>query len=153
MGVKKNLTPGADPNVGNHPEGVDENDDWDFYGEIGVEFAQRGGMKRKFPDLQEECRTKKRRAPTKVGEVVELAQKWLRPADSALNTVPSSDAPVNSEEDTTEIAAELNIVKARIAELEYVENITVRRHEELFDKVKRRHAEKMSDWKETSSKM
>lgn len=38
----------------------------------------------------------------------------------------------------------------RIAELEYVKRLTVRRQKEFLDEIKQRLAEKVSVWKETS---
>lgn len=48
--------PAADPIVHSFPEGVDDNDDWDFDGAIGGEPAQGVGMKRMLLDLLDECR-------------------------------------------------------------------------------------------------
>lgn len=57
-GVQGNLTPGAEPNIDKLPEGVDENEDWDFDGAISGESSQYVGMKRKLQKLQDEGRSK-----------------------------------------------------------------------------------------------
>lgn len=42
-----NLTPGADPNIHNLPEGLDDDDNWDFNGAIGGDSVQCAALKRK----------------------------------------------------------------------------------------------------------
>lgn len=46
-GSQWNLARVADLNIENIPEGIDDDDDWDFDGAIVVETAQLVGMKRK----------------------------------------------------------------------------------------------------------
>lgn len=71
--IQSNLTPRADPVIDNLPEGVGDDNAWNFDGAICEEFAQRVGVKRKLLDLQNECRAKKRRVLTNVAEAVDLA--------------------------------------------------------------------------------
>lgn len=71
-GAQGNSTSSADKNIENLPKGVDDDEDWDFDCVICGEFAQRVSVKRKLQDLQDERRTRKRKVPTNVTEVVEL---------------------------------------------------------------------------------
>lgn len=50
-------------------------------------------------------------------------------ADVPVNTVLSSEVPVTAGEDTTGLAAELGKAKSCVAELEFVETISVCRYE------------------------
>lgn len=109
-------------------------------------------MKRKLINLQDKYRTKKRRAPTNVAEVVELAQVLRQSADAPVNFVPSSEVPAISGGETTPLVAAMNNAKARIAELKSTETMTVRPHEELLEEVKYRLAKEVGVWKETSVK-
>lgn len=79
-GAHGNLTPCADPNIDNLSESVDENDGRDFDGASGWESTQRVSVKWKLQGLRDECRTKKRKVPTNVAEMVELGQE-LSPFD------------------------------------------------------------------------
>lgn len=58
-------------------------------GTIGGESVLRGCVKRKLQDLQDECRTIKRKVPTNIAEAAGLAQKLLY----------SLDVPVSAERD------------------------------------------------------
>lgn len=49
--VEGYLTPSMHQNIDKIPEGVDDNDDWDFNGAIGGKSAQRVSIKRKLQDL------------------------------------------------------------------------------------------------------
>lgn len=113
-----------DLSIDNPPDGVDDDDNWDFNCAIGEESAQHAGMKWKLLDLQDECLTKKRIFLTNVAEAVESAQKTLRSADAPVYTVPSLEIPVTAAGDTTKLAAELDKAKVRIAQLESVEITT-----------------------------
>lgn len=53
-GRQDNLTHGADPNIDNLPEAVDDDNDWNFDEQISEESVQRAGVKRKLLDLLEE---------------------------------------------------------------------------------------------------
>lgn len=69
-----------------------------------------------------------------------------------VHAVPSSVDPATTGGENTALAAELDKAKARIAELESVEAITARRHEELLREVKQRAAKEIKVWEETSGK-
>lgn len=58
--------------------------------------------------------------------------------------------PANTEEDTGGLSAESEKDKKRIAEFAFVKTMTLRRHEELMDDVKKRPSEEVSVWWETS---
>lgn len=45
-GGQGNLTHGPDPDIHSHPEGIDDNKDWDLHGAIGGESAQHVVVKR-----------------------------------------------------------------------------------------------------------
>lgn len=68
----------------------------------------------------------------------------LHSADFPVDIVLSSEVPVTAGENTTGLAADLDNVKAGLAELESVEAMTVRRHDELSDEIEQRHAEEIS---------
>lgn len=87
VGGQWNLTPGADADIDNLSEAVDDDDDWDVNGAIDGEPAQRICVKRKFLDLPHECWSKKQGAPTSVLEAVEFAQKLLLSTDTSVNAV------------------------------------------------------------------
>lgn len=57
-GPQGNLRPGADSDIDNLPESVDDENDRDFDGAISGDFALRVGAKRKLLDSHEECRTR-----------------------------------------------------------------------------------------------
>lgn len=92
----------------------------------------------------------KRKVPTKVAEGFELARELLRSTDVPADLVPSWEVPVSTRGDAAELTAELEKTKTRAAELNSVETITVRRHRELMEKGRQRHAEEVSVWKEPS---
>lgn len=108
-------------------------------------------MRRRLLDSQDDRRTKQRRVQTSVDEAVKLDQALLRSADVSVNNVPLSEGTVTTGGEFTEFAAELDKAKARIVKLEPVKTITVRRHEEVLDEVKKRYAEEICVWKETSA--
>lgn len=147
----ENATPVADANVDNLLEGVDEDGHWDFEGAMAGKFAQLSGMKRKLLDLQDECRTKKRRVLANLAEVVELAQELLQSTDVLVNAVASLEVPVTTGGITFELATKLNKHKAFIAEVESVETITIPRRGDVSDEDKQRHTDEISVWKETSA--
>lgn len=103
-------------------------DDWDFDKTIGIESILHFNVKRNLLDLQDDCRTRKRKIPTNVAEAVDQTQKLLRSVDAFVNTVLSSEVAVTAGRYTTESAAELDMAKARFAELESLETITVHLH-------------------------
>lgn len=70
VGALKNLTPGVNLIVDSISESVDDHEDWGFDDAIGGYSAQRVGFERNLQDLQDECRTKKRRVPPNVAETV-----------------------------------------------------------------------------------
>lgn len=74
--AQKSLAPCTDPDFDNHSEGVDNDDDWDFDGDMGGEYAQRVDVKPKLQDWQNECWTKKEKVVTNVAKAVELARKF-----------------------------------------------------------------------------
>lgn len=57
----------------------------------------------------------------------------LRSADVRVNTVPLPEVLVATGGEATKLEARMNKRKARIAELESLETMTVRRHEELLN--------------------
>lgn len=69
-------------------------------------------------------------------------------ADVPVHAAPSSEFSATTGADATELAAEFEKAKPRIAELESVETIPVRRHEELLDEIKQLHVEEIRLWKE-----
>lgn len=70
--LQGDLTPGADPNIGNLLEGVEDDNDWAFDGTIRGESTKILSVKRKMQDFQDECREKKQKVPNNVAETVEL---------------------------------------------------------------------------------
>lgn len=68
-----NLTSNLDPKIDNLPEGVGDNDDWDFNGAGGGYSAQRVGVRRKSEDFQGKCLTKKQNFLANLAEAVEVA--------------------------------------------------------------------------------
>lgn len=99
-------------------------------------------VKQKLLVLQVDCRAKKRKIPASVAEAVELAQELLQ-YDTGNSVVPSSILPTDPPGEATAFAAELEKVKARIAELESVKTITVRRHKEIHEKIEKHHSEEV----------
>lgn len=92
----------------------------------------------------------KRKFPTDVVEAFELAHKLLRLADVPVSTLSSTEVPVTTEGDTTELVAGLDKAKVRFAELKSVASLNIRRYEELLDEAKQRQAGDVSVWKKTS---
>lgn len=76
-------------------------------------------------------------------EAVELVHVSLQSEDVPVDIVQSSEVFCISVGDTTELAAELDNAKARIAKLGSVDTITVRPDEELLNEIKRLHAKKI----------
>lgn len=99
-------------------------------------------MKRNLLDLQNECRTKKKRVPANVVEAMEHSQELVYSSDVPVNVVLSSKVPADPGGDAAELLTELKKGKALIAELKSVETMTVRPHEKFMGEVKKRHAEK-----------
>lgn len=109
-------------------------------------------MKRMLLDLQDECWTTTRRHPSNVAEAVELVQELLQLTDNTVDDVPLSEVPVAAGGDVTALADELDKAKARIPELEFVEIVTVCRHEDVLEVITRQHAEDVEVWKGTCAK-
>lgn len=86
---------------------------------------------------------------TNVAEAADLAQELPQLADVSVNAVPSSKVLVYTGEDTTALVAKLDKAKERIAELESAETLKVRRHNEILEEVKTRHAKMVGVWRET----
>lgn len=134
------MRPGADPNVDNLLEGVDDEDDRDLDGAIDGESVQRVDVKRKFLDMQDECRVKEQRASANVAEVVDLAQELLQ-SGIGVNDVSSWDVLIATDGDVTTLAAYLDKAKVRILDLESMETIAVRWIKEVLEEVQERQAE------------
>lgn len=98
--------------------------------------------------MQNEFRSKKRRAPRSVAETDELAEVFLWSADVPVNAVTPLEVPVSMGGNTPELAAELDKGKVRNAKLESIDTITVPRDGELLNEVKQRLAKGISVWKE-----
>lgn len=148
-GVQEDLAPGAHPDVDNRPENFDDDDDLDLCGAIVGEFAQRDGVKWKSLDLHDECWTMKRRVSTNVTGAVESAQKSLQTTDALATAILPSEVSVSPPGETTTLAAELDKAKTRLVKFKSTETKSVCRHEELFEKLKKRHAEEVVVWKVT----
>lgn len=103
--------------------------------------------------MQDEYRIKKQKVPTNVIKAVEFAQESLRSADIPASTVPSQEVRVTAGGDSTGLVAELDRAQQRIVEIESSETLTVRRHEELLEKMKQHHAEEVNVWGETSAEI
>lgn len=142
-GALGNLAPGGYPNFDNPTEGVGDDEDWDFNRAIGGKSIHHFAVKRKYQDLHDKCRIMKRMVLTNVAEVFELAQELLCLANVPVNAVPSAEFPVTARGDTIGLAAELDKAKVRIAKLESVDVMTNRRHKELLNEAKQRHAEEV----------
>lgn len=131
-GAQDSSAPGADPNIDNITEGVDNIDEWGFAGTVDRASVQSVGVKRKLIDLRDECRAKQRRFPTNVAEGVGLAQEIMR-SDTGVNVVMLSDFTVTTNGDATTLAEELDKAIRRIASLESMKTITVLWNKEFLD--------------------
>lgn len=114
-GAQGNLTAVVDPDIDMLPEGVDDDEEWDFDGTVGGDSKQRVGVKRNWQDFHDKCCRKKRKVWTNVAESVVLSQELLLLADASVNAVLSAAVPVFTGGDTTGLATELGKAKARIA--------------------------------------
>lgn len=106
-------------------------------------------MKRGLQDLQDECRTKKRKVLTNVHKAVEPSEELLRSSDAPADVIPLLGILNTTSGSATEFFAEQEKCRERIAELESAKTIAVCRHVKLMEEVKQRHAEEVSVWKET----
>lgn len=79
-----------------------------------------------------------------------MSQELLQ-LDSRVNGVTSSMIPVTTEEDATTLTAELNNARARIAELESFETLTVLWHKGFLEQARQRHSEEVGVRIETSA--
>lgn len=66
---------------------VNEDDDWELKGAVGLDTVDRAGLKRKMQELQEECRAMKGEAPTSVAEAFTLTNEQLGIVDARMSKV------------------------------------------------------------------
>lgn len=142
MSGQGNLTPSADLNIDNLPEGIDDDDNRDFDSAICREFVQLVDVETLLSDSQDVCWANKRKAAPNVAEAIELAKMLLQSADAGVHAVKLSEVPVSAIGDSSTLAAEFKKAKAPIVELESLDTITVRWHQEHLEEVKTHHAKK-----------
>lgn len=83
--------------------------DWVLDGAIGLDEADRVGLKRRFCDLQENCLAKWRKVPDAVAEVLYLIEKLL----SGIETGSSAVAEATDNGRTKKLEAEFEEAGAR----------------------------------------
>lgn len=101
-------------------------------------------------DLLDKCQTETRKDPANVAKSVEIAQELVRSVNAPIKNVLSSEVPVTARRHTAGFTTEVCKDEARIAELEYVEIMTVPRHKEFLDEVRLRHFKEVSVWKNSA---
>lgn len=81
---------------------------------------------------------------TNFAVVFQLAKQFLRSPDAPADVIPSQRSGSATGENAAELVAELQMRKARNAELEFARKIAICRHQKILDEVKERHAEEVS---------
>lgn len=92
---------GTDPYIDCLPEGNDDDGDQDFAGAVGGESAQSFVVKRMLQNLEDHCRTLKRKVSTNISEAVELAHDLSRSLYVHVNVVPSSEALIKHRKESS----------------------------------------------------
>lgn len=84
--------------------------------------------------------------------MVELVQELICSSTVPVGAAPSSEAPadIGKEKKLAKVLADFEKHQARLADLESVEMMTIRRHQNLLNELKQPHAKKVTVWLENS---
>lgn len=113
-----NLARSLYPKFDTLSEIADDGDEWDFV--IGGESAHGVDVERRLRNLQNGCRTMKKKVPINVEEAAELAQKVFCSSDTPVDMVSPSELLDPTIVNFAVLSAKLDMSKAHIAEIKFM---------------------------------